>query len=88
MVSNASRDVPISPAWKFDQRLLNFNQYFVSDSDYLFTAMSVYEQHHLRKSINVTTDKIKTGYPQQEQLKIILNELLKVFLQLTTHFRL
>ena len=69
MVSNASRDVPVSPAWKFDQKLLNFNQYFASDSDYLFTAMSVYEQHHLRKSINVTTDKIKTGVPTAGTVK-------------------
>ena len=33
---NTPRDIPISPAWYFNQPLLNFNQYFTSDADYLF----------------------------------------------------
>ena len=37
------RDIPISPARYFNQRLLNFNQYFASDADYIFFARSVYE---------------------------------------------
>ena len=36
-------DIPISPARYFNQRLLNFNQYFASDADYIFFARSVYE---------------------------------------------
>ena len=39
----APRDIPISPARYFSQRLLNFNQYFASDADYIFFARSVYE---------------------------------------------
>ena len=47
----APRDIPISPAPYFNQRLLNFNQYFASlnlfilctDADYLFFARFVYE---------------------------------------------
>ena len=31
----APRDVPIRPARYFNQRLLNFNQYFASDADYI-----------------------------------------------------
>ena len=30
------RDIPISPARYFNQRLLNFNQYFASDANYIF----------------------------------------------------
>ena len=41
--SNAPEDISTSPAWQFNQRLLNFNQYFVSDADYVFFARSVYE---------------------------------------------
>ena len=57
----APQDIPISPAWYFNQRLLNFNQYFTSDADYIFFARSVYEQHHLRSSMNFAMDKIKPG---------------------------
>ena len=37
------RDIPISSAWYFNQRLLNFNRHFASDTDYIFFARSVYE---------------------------------------------
>ena len=30
------RDIPISPARYFNQRLLNFNQHVASDADYIF----------------------------------------------------
>ena len=32
----ATRDIPISTARYFKQRLLNFNQHFASDADYIF----------------------------------------------------
>ena len=37
----APRDIPISYAQYFNQRLLNFNQHFKSDADYIFFARSV-----------------------------------------------
>ena len=58
---NVSRDVPINPASYFNQRLLNFNQYFASDLGYIFLAGCVYEQHHLRSSISLLCYKIKPG---------------------------
>ena len=57
----APRDIPISPARYFNQRLLNFNQYFASDADYIFFARSVYGQYHLCSSINFAMHKIKPG---------------------------
>ena len=33
---NAPRDIPISPARYFNQRLLNCNQWFASDADYIY----------------------------------------------------
>ena len=57
----APRDIPISPAQYFNQRLLNFNQYFGSDADYIFFARLVHEQHHLLSSINFAMQKIKPG---------------------------
>ena len=57
----APRDIPISPAQYFNQRLLNFNQYFASDADYIFFARLVHEQHHLLSSINFAMQKIKPG---------------------------
>ena len=58
---NVPRDIPKTSAWYFNQRLLNFNQYFAPDADYIFFDRSVYEQHHLRSSINFAMDKIKRG---------------------------
>ena len=55
------RDNPISPARCFNQSLLNFNQHFASDADYIFFARPVYEQHHLRSSINFVMHKVKLG---------------------------
>ena len=55
------QNIPISPARYFNQRLLNFNQYFASDVDYIFFARSVYEQHLLRSWINFAMHKIKPG---------------------------
>ena len=54
-------DVPINAARYFNQRLLNFNQYFASDADCIFFARSVYEQYHLRSSISFAMHKIKAG---------------------------
>ena len=53
--------IPISPAWYFNHRLLNFNQHFASDADYITFARPVYEQNHLRSSINFAMSKIKPG---------------------------
>ena len=55
------RDIPISPAQYFNQRLWNFHQYLASGADYIFSARSVYEQHLLRLSINFVMHKIKPG---------------------------
>ena len=55
------RDIPISPARYFHQRLLNFNKYFASDVDYIFFVRSLYEQHRLSSSINFAMHKIKAG---------------------------
>ena len=52
------RDILISPARYFNQRVLNFNQHFASDADYIFFVRSVYEQHHLRSSINFAMQKL------------------------------
>ena len=58
---NVPRDIPLSPAWYFNQRLLNFDQYFASDADYIFFVRSVCEQYHLRSTFNFAMHKIKPG---------------------------
>ena len=45
----------------FNQRLLNFNHYLASAADYIYFARYLYEQHHLRPSINFAMHKIKPG---------------------------
>ena len=41
------RDVPLSPAKYFNQRLLNYTQKFASDSKYIFFANHILQQLHL-----------------------------------------
>ena len=55
------RGIQISSARYFNQRLLNFNKHFASDTDYIFFARSVYEQYHLRSSTNFAVHKIEPG---------------------------
>ena len=57
----APRDIPISHAWHINQSLVNFNQYFASDADYIIFARSLYEQHNLRSSVNFAIHNIKPG---------------------------
>ena len=58
---NITRDVVISPARYFNQRLLNHNQIFASDPVYIFFARTVDKQYLLRSSINFAMHKIKPG---------------------------
>ena len=55
------RDIPVSLASFFNRRLLNFNQYFASDADYILFVRYVYKQHHLRSSIKFAMHKIIPG---------------------------
>ena len=48
-------------SWYFNQRLLNFNQYFASDADYIFFTRPVDEQHHLHLSVNFAMHEVKPG---------------------------
>ena len=66
---NAPRDIQITPAWYFNQRLLNFNQYFASDADYVFFARSMYEQHHLSSLITFSMQKINPDTLIAETIK-------------------
>ena len=59
--SKAPRDIPVSLVLFFNQRLLNFNQYFASDADYILFVRYLYKQHHLRSSIKFAMHKIKPG---------------------------
>lgn len=83
---NAPRDMPGSSAHYFNQRLLECNQYFESDADFIFFARSVYEQDHSRLSINFAIHKIKPVTLKQEQLKIISREQLKSLLEVIIYF--
>ena len=53
--------IPISPARCFNQRLLNFNQYFVSNINYVFFTRSAYEQCLLRSSTSFAMHQSKAS---------------------------
>lgn len=44
----------------FNKTLLNFNQQFAADSDYIFFNRSAYEHDHLRSSKKLRMHKIKS----------------------------
>ena len=82
------RDISIIPAQYFNQRLLNFNQYFASDADYIFllglyTSCTICVHHETLLYL-----KLKQLGLQQKQLKVILKEQLKGLLQETMYFHL
>ena len=57
----APRDIPITPAWYFNQRLLNCC---------IWACIKiVYEQHHLRSSINFDMHKCKPGTLTAEKVQ-------------------
>ena len=57
----AKCQVPITPSKYFNQRLLNYEQGFVSDSGYIFFAHSVLQRTQLNEQINIATRKVATG---------------------------
>ena len=62
----------------FNQSLLNFNQHFASDGD-IFFARSLYEQHHLRSSINFALHKIKPDTLTAGTVKSNFKETVEMF---------
>ena len=75
----ALRDIPISPARYFHQMLLNFNQDFASDVNYVFVASSVYEQHHLHSIIHFAAHKIKPNTLTSGIVKSIFKDKIERF---------
>ena len=55
------RDVPLSAARYFNQRLLNYTQLFASDSDYIFYALSVTQSLKLISQVNIAMKKACSG---------------------------
>ena len=51
------RQIKLSPAKYFNQRLLNYTQLFASDPDYIFFALSVIQQSKLQSQINIAMKK-------------------------------
>ena len=52
------REAKLSPVKYFNQRLLNYTQLFMSDSDYIFFALSVTRQLKLNSQINIAIKKL------------------------------
>ena len=52
-----ARQIKLSPAKYFNQRLLNYSQLFASDPDYIFFALSVIQQSKLQSQINIAMKK-------------------------------
>ena len=55
---HAVREVSLSAAKYFNQRLLNYSQKFASDSDYIFFSHQVLQQLKLKSNINIAMKKV------------------------------
>ena len=71
---NVFQDILISPAWCFNQMLLNFNQYFASDVDYLLLLGLCMCSSTYIHQLTLLCTKLTQVHSQQEQLKIILKK--------------
>ena len=58
---NVQRINKLSPIKYFNQRLLNYTQLFVSESDYIFYALSVTQQLKINSQINIALKKFCRG---------------------------
>ena len=58
---NVQRINKLSPIKYFNQRLLNYTQLFVSESDYIFYALSVTQQLKINSQINIALKKVCRG---------------------------
>ena len=56
-----TRELKLSPVKYFNQRLLSYTQMFVSDSDYIFYALSVTQQLKFNSEIITALRKVCTG---------------------------
>ena len=85
---NAPGNILISAARYVNQRLLNFNQYFTSDSDYIFLpGLCLSSTTYVHQQTLLCT-KLNQLHSQQEQLRVISKGQLKGLLQVTMHFHL
>ena len=53
------RNIKLTPARYFNQRLLNYTQKFASDSDYIFFLSSFLQHMKLNSQINIAMQKVK-----------------------------
>ena len=86
----APQDITISPARYFNQSLLNFNQGFGSDANYIcFAILVLYMSNttYVHQYVLLCT-KLNQVHSQQEQLKVILKKQLKCMLEEKIHFHL
>ena len=63
----------------FNQPLLNFNQYFPSDADYIFFARSLDGQLHLSSPITFAMHTITLGTLTAGMVKNNFEEAIKIF---------
>ena len=84
----APQDIPISLASYFNQSLLNFNQYFASDADYIFLPGLYMSSTTYVHQENLLSTKLNQVHAQQNDLKVTLKEQLKGLLQGTMYFHL
>ena len=74
------REIKLSPVKYFNQGLLNFTQMFVSDSDYVFFALSVTQQIKLQSQINIALKKVCTGRVTAGMLSHKFSDTVKSFI--------
>ena len=76
---NHPREFKLSPLQYFNQRLLNEDERFSTDSFYVFMAASYLERHALESQINIAGVKGQAKSMGNGQTKVSLNDMYDVF---------
>ena len=77
---NVQRINKLSPIKYLNQPLLNYTQLFVSESDYIFYALSVTQQLKINSQINISLKKVCRGQLTAQVLTNNFSGTVKAFL--------
>ena len=76
---NHPREIKLTPCVYFNQRTMNKDERFSTDSFYLFNAAAYVEQHGLERQINISGVHGQKDTIQNGEVKVHLNDMFDVF---------
>ena len=73
------REFKLTPSQYFNQRLMNEDERFSTDSFYIFMATAFVERHSIERQIDISGVKGQTDQVSNGEVKVHLNDMFGVF---------